>query len=99
VRRFCPCADSSLLDEWEALLDPAASAEEKSRRLAAAQAHRQALAARHRRALARTAHAQGGHAHRAASALACPRPPDCIVDLTQPRPGDEPLLELVRIGT
>jgi hypothetical protein len=24
---------------------------------------------------------------------------DCIVDLTQPRPGDEPLLELVRIGT
>src|SRR2546427_5213571 len=41
-------ADSSLLDEWEALLDPAASAEEKARRLAAAQAHREALAARPR---------------------------------------------------
>jgi hypothetical protein len=24
---------------------------------------------------------------------------DCIVDLTAPRPEDEPLLELVRIGT
>jgi superfamily II RNA helicase len=41
-------ADSSLLDEWEALLDPEASAEEKTRRLAAAQAHREALAARPR---------------------------------------------------
>ena len=41
-------ADSSLLDEWEALLDPAFSAEEKARRLAAAQAHREALAARPR---------------------------------------------------
>ncbi|MGZ6143199.1 MAG: DEAD/DEAH box helicase, partial [Myxococcales bacterium] len=41
-------ADSSLLDEWEALLDPSASAEEKARRLAAAQAHREALAARPR---------------------------------------------------
>jgi hypothetical protein len=41
-------ADSSVLDEWEALLDPAASAEEKIRRLAAAQAHREALAARPR---------------------------------------------------
>src|SRR6267154_789046 len=41
-------ADSSLLDEWEALLDPAASAEEKARRLVAAQAHREALAARPR---------------------------------------------------
>ena len=41
-------ADSSLLDEWEALLDPEASAEEKARRLAAAQAHREALAARPR---------------------------------------------------
>jgi superfamily II RNA helicase len=41
-------ADSSLLDEWEALLDPGASAEEKARRLAAAQAHREALAARPR---------------------------------------------------
>src|SRR6266850_5097780 len=41
-------ADSSLLDEWEALLDPTASAEEKVRRLAAAQAHREALAARPR---------------------------------------------------
>jgi len=45
---FLPCADSSLLDEWEALLDPEASAEEKARRLAAAQAHREALAARPR---------------------------------------------------
>jgi superfamily II RNA helicase len=41
-------ADSSLLDEWEALLDPTASAEEKLRRLAAAQAHREELAARPR---------------------------------------------------
>ncbi len=41
-------ADSSVLDEWEALLDPGASAEEKIRRLAAAQAHREALAARPR---------------------------------------------------
>jgi hypothetical protein len=41
-------ADSSLLDEWEALLDPTASAEEKARRLAAARAHREALAARPR---------------------------------------------------
>src|SRR3954462_7708051 len=41
-------ADSSLLDEWEALLDPTASGEEKARRLAAAQAHREALAARPR---------------------------------------------------
>src|SRR6185369_5220889 len=40
--------DSSLLDEWEALLDPTASGEEKARRLAAAQAHREALAARPR---------------------------------------------------
>ena len=24
---------------------------------------------------------------------------DCLVDLTEPRPEDEPLLELVRIGT
>ena len=40
--------DSSLLDEWEALLDPGASGEEKARRLAAAQAHREALAARPR---------------------------------------------------
>src|SRR4051812_25526738 len=40
--------DSSLLDEWEALLDPQASGEEKARRLAAAQAHREALAARPR---------------------------------------------------
>jgi len=41
-------ADSSLLDEWEALLDPTLSAEEKARKLAAAQAHREALAARPR---------------------------------------------------
>jgi superfamily II RNA helicase len=41
-------ADSSLLDEWEALLDPRASAEEKARRLAAAQAQREALAVRPR---------------------------------------------------
>src|SRR5258705_8796911 len=41
-------ADSSLIDEWEALLDPEASAEEKTRRLAAAQAHRESLAARPR---------------------------------------------------
>src|SRR5262249_38506951 len=41
-------ADPSLLDEGEALLDPAASAEEKARRLAAVQAHREALAARPR---------------------------------------------------
>ena len=41
-------ADSSLLDEWEALLDPTLSAEDKARRLAAAQTHREALAARPR---------------------------------------------------
>ena len=41
-------ADYSLIDEWEALLDPAASAEEKMKRLAAVQAHREALAARPR---------------------------------------------------
>ena len=41
-------ADSSLLDEWESLLDPTASQEEKLRRLAALQAHREQLAARPR---------------------------------------------------
>ena len=48
LRATVRSADSSLLDEWEALLDPAASAEDKARRLAAAQAHREALAARPR---------------------------------------------------
>src|SRR3954469_15037382 len=48
LRATVRAADSSLLDEWEALLDPAASGEEKARRLAAVQAHREALAARPR---------------------------------------------------
>src|SRR5712671_921949 len=48
LRTTVRTTDSTLLDEWEALLDPAASAEEKTRRLAAAQAHREALAARPR---------------------------------------------------
>src|SRR3954464_5170720 len=48
LRTTVRTTDSTLLDEWEALLDPAASAEEKARRLAAAQAHREALAARPR---------------------------------------------------
>jgi superfamily II RNA helicase len=48
LRATVRAADSSLLDEWEALLDPAASGEEKARRLAAAQAHRETLAARPR---------------------------------------------------
>jgi superfamily II RNA helicase len=48
LRATVRAADSSLMDEWEALLDPSASAEEKARRLAAAQAHREALAARPR---------------------------------------------------
>jgi superfamily II RNA helicase len=48
LRATVRTTDSTLLDEWEALLDPAASAEEKTRRLAAAQAHREALAARPR---------------------------------------------------
>ncbi len=190
-------ADSSLLDEWEALLDPAASAEEKVRRLAAVQAHREALAARPRDtdALLREPRALKARVrtelHRlllalarrdftgAAAGLRSPSPDaawsaaeleaelapciaalgaldttprarrpdrsvllpdgpkrfraqqkllapararsaiesmaeaagaaaeleseewmlDCIVDLTEPRPEDEPLLELVRIGT
>src|SRR5262249_18842125 len=191
-------ADSSLLDEWEALLDPAASAEEKARRLAAVQAHREALAARPRDtdALLREPRALKARArtelHRllpalarralagAAAGLRAPSPDaawsaaeleaelapciaalgaldttprarrpdrsvllpdgpkrfraqqkllaparagsaiesmaeaagaaeaepeseewmlDCVVDLTEPRPEDEPLLELVRIGT
>ena len=48
LRGTVRATDSTLLDEWEALLDPAASAEEKARRLAAAQAHREAIAARPR---------------------------------------------------
>jgi superfamily II RNA helicase len=48
LRATVRAADSSLLDEWEALLDPSASAEQKMQRLAAAQAHREALAARPR---------------------------------------------------
>src|SRR3954469_16237920 len=48
LRTTVRTTDSTLLDEWEALLDPAASAEEKARRLAAAQAHRETLAARPR---------------------------------------------------
>src|SRR5436305_3256096 len=48
LRTTIRTTDSTLLDEWEALLDPAASSEEKARRLAAAQAHREALAARPR---------------------------------------------------
>ena len=48
LRATVRSADSSLLDEWESLLDPTASAEEKVRRLAAVQAHREALAARPR---------------------------------------------------
>ncbi|TMB40177.1 MAG: DUF3516 domain-containing protein [Deltaproteobacteria bacterium] len=48
LRTTVRTTDSTLLDEWEALLDPAASSEEKARRLAAAQAHREALAARPR---------------------------------------------------
>ena len=48
LRATVRSADSSLLDEWEALLDPGASGEEKARRLAAAQAHRELLAARPR---------------------------------------------------
>ena len=46
LRTTVRTTDSTLLDEWEALLDPTASSEEKARRLAAAQAHREALAAR-----------------------------------------------------
>ena len=48
LRATVRAADSSLLDEWEALLDPAASSEQKMERLLAAQAHRDALAARPR---------------------------------------------------
>jgi hypothetical protein len=48
LRATVRAADSSLLDEWEALLDPTATGEEKARRLAAAQAHRELLAARPR---------------------------------------------------
>src|SRR4051812_16641786 len=48
LRTTVRTTDSTLLEEWEALLDPAASAEEKARRLAAAQAHRETLAARPR---------------------------------------------------
>src|SRR3954452_6144124 len=48
LRTTVRTTDSTLLDEWEALLDPAASSEEKARRLAAAQAHRETLAARPR---------------------------------------------------
>src|SRR3954447_18082346 len=48
LRTTVRTTDSTLLDEWEALLDPAASSEEKARRLAAAQAHREALALRPR---------------------------------------------------
>ena len=48
LRATVRAADSSLLDEWEALLDPTASGEEKARRLAATQAHREMLAARPR---------------------------------------------------
>src|SRR2546421_2462125 len=48
LRATVRTTDSTLLDEWEALLDPAASSEEKARRLAAAQAHRETLAARPR---------------------------------------------------
>src|SRR3954467_14354817 len=48
LRTTVRTTDSTLLDEWEALLDPAASAEEKARRLAAAQAHREASGARPR---------------------------------------------------
>jgi superfamily II RNA helicase len=39
-------ADSSLLDEWESLMDPAASGEERALRAAAVAAHRATLAAR-----------------------------------------------------
>jgi len=48
LRATVRATDSSLLDEWEALLDPSVPAEERTRRLAAAQAHREALAARPR---------------------------------------------------
>jgi hypothetical protein len=48
LRTTVRTTDSTLLDEWEALLDPTASAEEKARRLAAAQAHRETLLARPR---------------------------------------------------
>jgi hypothetical protein len=48
LRTTVRTTDSTLLDEWEALLDPTASSEEKARRLAAAQAHRETLAARPR---------------------------------------------------
>jgi hypothetical protein len=48
LRATVRAADSSLLDEWEALLDPSATAAQKMQRLAAAQAHRDALAARPR---------------------------------------------------
>jgi superfamily II RNA helicase len=48
LRATVRAADSSLIDEWEALVDPAASGEEKARRLAAMQAQREALAARPR---------------------------------------------------
>ena len=51
LRTTVRATDSSLLDEWEALLDPAnaaLTAEEKALRQAAAQAHRAVLAARPR---------------------------------------------------
>jgi superfamily II RNA helicase len=50
LRGTVRATDSSLLDEWEALLDPAAqgTAEERALRQAAVQAHRAALAARPR---------------------------------------------------
>jgi superfamily II RNA helicase len=48
LRTTVRTTDSTLLDEWEALLDPTASSEEKARRLAAVQAHRETLAARPR---------------------------------------------------
>src|SRR3954462_3381891 len=207
LRTTVRTTDSTLLDEWEALLDPAASAEEKARRLAAAQAHRETLAARPRdtdsllrdpralkarvrtelhrllfalarrdfagaaaglrassadsawtpdeleaelapalaalgaldttprarrpertvllpegpkrfraqqkllgtargesavEAMGRDSGATGEEMEAAASVDSAPREEwmlDCVVDLTGPRPGEEPLLELVRIGT
>ncbi|MFL5405898.1 MAG: hypothetical protein ACJ79O_08605, partial [Myxococcales bacterium] len=53
-------------------------------------------------AMARDSGATGEEMEAAASVDSAPREEwmlDCVVDLTVPRPEEEPLLELVRIGT
>jgi hypothetical protein len=52
--------------------------------------------------MARDSGATGEEMEATASVVSAPREEwmlDCVVDLTVPRPEEEPLLELVRIGT